>query len=156
MDAHRVTRRSRASGAAVFAMVLAAACSDVRVGVYSTIEEARTEGAIAKGWVPDGLPPGVSDIREAHDLDTNQRWGAFTFPAAQSAPLRALLDPSEIDRGAVACDPPGRLESWPPLLRTPVDVPQLRSLGFHLYRGRDAALLWVIHWPQGKAYYWTP
>lgn len=150
-------RRMRAaSGLAIAVSLLGAACSDVRIGVYATADEARREGAIAKGWVPDGLPPGVIEIREAHDLDTNQRWGAFTFPAREHAGLRALLDPAEIERGPLSCDAPGRLESWPPLLKTPIDVAQLRAIGFHLYRGRDAALLWAIHWPQGKAYYWTP
>ncbi len=152
MDAHRVIR----SAAALAMLLPAGACSDVRVGVYANVDEARREGAIAKGWVPDGLPPGATDIREAHDLDTNQRWGTFTFPAVEAPAMRALLDAAEIERGPVTCDAPGRFESWPPLLTTPVDVEQVRALGFHLHRGRDGALVWAIHWPQGKAYYWTP
>lgn len=144
------------SAAALAVLLPAAACSDVHVGVYANVDEARREGAIAKGWVPEGLPPGTTDIREAHDLDTNERWATFVFPPSEAAALRALLDRAEIERGPLTCDPPRRFESWPPLIRTPVDVDQVRALGFHLYRGRDAALVWAIHWPQGKAFYWTP
>ena len=143
-------------GAVLAILCSAFACSDVRLGVYATLEEARREGAIAKGWVPEGLPPGTTEIREAHDVDTNRRWGAFTFPAAEAPSLRGLVNAAEIERGPVSCDPPGRFESWPPLLRTPIDVAQVRTIGLRLYRGRDTALIWAIHWPQGKAYYWTP
>jgi hypothetical protein len=152
MDAHRMIR----SAAALALLLPTVSCSDVRVGVYASVDEARREGAIAKGWVPEGLPPSAADIREAHDLDTNKRWVAFTFPAAEAPALRALIDRAEIERGPVVCDAPARFESWPRLLRTPVDVDQMRALGFRLYRGRDAMSMWAIHWPQGKAFCWTP
>lgn len=134
-------------------LTIAAACTDltVKVGVYQTLDEARTAGAIAAGWVPEGLPPGANDLREGH-LGDGRHWGAFSFPATQAASMRALLG-SEITTGPLTCDPPGRLEFWPRILRTPVDVDAVRSTGFRLYRS-DTGRTFAVNWGNGRAYYW--
>ena len=43
--------------------------------------------------------------------------------------------------------PPGRLEFWPRVLLSPVDVERVRSTGFRLYNGRDART-YAINWGQ--------
>ena len=52
----------------------------------------------------------------------------------------------------VNCDPPGRLEFWPRVLHSPVDVEKVRSTGFRLYSGGGRT--YAINWGQGRAYYW--
>ena len=118
-----------------------AACTDltVRIGVYQSLEEARKAGAIAAGWVPDGLPPAASDLREGHLAD-GRHWGVFSFPSEQGPSVRALLD-TEITSGTLSCEPPGRLEFWPRLLLTPIDVERVKSTGFRLYRARGRGRL---------------
>jgi len=130
-----------------------AGCGDLRVkmAVYANLDEARTAGAVASGWVPDGLPPGTSDLREGHVPD-GRHWGAFSFPSAQDAAVRALIG-TEIITGTLSCEPPGRLEFWPRVLFSTVDVERVRATGFRLYNGRDARL-YAINWGQGRAYYW--
>jgi hypothetical protein len=59
----------------------------------------------------------------------------------------------EITAGPLECDPPGRLEFWPRVLRTPIDLDKVRSTGFRLYRGRDGRQ-YAINWGQGRLYYW--
>ena len=134
-------------------MLLLCACGDLRVevGVFATVDEARQAGAIAAGWVPAELPEAASDLREGHMPD-GRYWGTFTFPPADEAAVRALLD-SEITTGTLTCDPPGRLEWWPRLVQTPVDVARVRTTGFRLYTGRDGRTF-VINWGPGRAYYW--
>ena len=129
------------------------ACGDLRVhaGIYATLDEARTAGAISSGWVPEGLPSSASDLREGH-LPDGRQWGAFSFPGVDAAPVRALLG-SEITTGTLSCEPPGRLEFWPRVLRSPVDVARVGSTGFRLYAGRDSRT-YAINWGQGRAYYW--
>ena len=41
-------------------LIAAAACAgiDAQTNSFSTLDEARQAGAVAKGWIPDGLPPG--------------------------------------------------------------------------------------------------
>ena len=128
-------------------------CSDLRVkmGIYANLDEARRAGAITSGWVPDSLPPGSADLREGHMPD-GRHWGVFSFPSAEDAAVRALLG-TEITTGTLACEPPGRLECWPRVLRSPVYVERVRSTGFRLYNGRDART-YAINWGQGRAYYW--
>jgi len=137
----------------LLAVAVLAACSDLRVkvGVFQTLDDARAAGAVTAGWVPEGLPADASDLREGH-LPDGRHWGVFTFPQNGDAAVRALLG-SEITTGTLICDPPGRLEWWPRLVRTPVNVDQVRSTGFRLYRGADGRT-YVVNWGQGRAYYW--
>jgi hypothetical protein len=137
----------------VVPLMLLAGCGDLRVkmGVYANLDEARKAGALASGWVPEGLAPGTSDLREGH-LPDGRHWGSFTFAAGEDASLRALLG-NEITTGTLACEPPGRLEFWPRVLHGSVDVERVRSTGFKLYSGRDSRT-YAINWGQGRAYYW--
>jgi hypothetical protein len=136
----------------VLIVLLVAGCRDLRVkmGIYANVDEARSAGAVASGWVPEGLPSGTSDLREGH-LPDGRHWGAFSFPAGDAAPVRALLG-AEIATGTLDCEPPGRLEFWPRVLLSPVDVERVRSTGFRVYRGGDR--IYAINWGQGRAYYW--
>ena len=122
----------------------------VKVGVYNSVAEARNAGAMASGWVPDGVPPAASDLREGHMPD-GRHWGVFAFVPADEAAVRALVQ-TEINSGTLTCDPPGRLDFWPRVLRTPVDVDKVRSTGFRLYNGSGRT--YAINWGQGRAYYW--
>jgi hypothetical protein len=149
----RETRASRAVSALLGALVVLGACTDltVRIGIYQTLDEARHAGAIAAGWIPDGLPAGANDLREGHLAD-GRHWGAFSFPADQAAPVRALLGP-EIPSGTLSCDPPGRLEFWPRVLMSPVNVERVKTTGFRLYQAAGGRTF-AINWGQGRGYYW--
>ena len=131
----------------------AASCGDLRVmiGVFNTAADARAGSAIADGWVPDGIPAGATDLRAGY-LPDGRHWGVFAFPRADEPAVRALTR-EEITSGTLACEPPGRLEFWPRVLFTPVDVERVRATGFRLYRGADART-YAINWGQGRAYYW--
>jgi len=137
----------------VLAVLQVLGCSDLRVkvGVFDSVAEARAAGAVAAGWVPEALPTSATDIREGH-LPDGRHWGVFTFPRAEEAALRALVG-QEITSGTVECDPPGRLEWWPRVVQTPVNIEQVRATGFRLYRATDART-YVVNWGQGRAYYW--
>jgi hypothetical protein len=134
--------------------VLIAGCSgiELQTGVYQSVDEARAAGAIERGWVPDGLPGSAADLREGH-LRDGRRWGTFSFDVSESAALKKLVG-DEITTGPVTCDPPGRLEWWPHILRSPIDLPGVASTGLRLYRGRDPQLTFAVNWAQGRAYYW--
>lgn len=148
----RSTLATAAVGAAVACVV--AGCGGLRVqeGIYANLAEARDAGAIARGWVPQGLPSSTADLREGHMPD-GPHWGEFTFAAADGAAVRALLS-SEITAGPLNCNPPGRLEWWPRILRTPIEIDRVHTTDFQLYRGHDGSVF-AINWKTGRAYYWT-
>lgn len=138
----------------VLALVAPGACGDLRVkeGIYANAADARAAGAIARGSVPDGLPPTAADLREGH-LPDGRHWGVFTF-APRDAPIVRALVGQEMTEGTLACDPPGRLEWWPRVLLSPVTVANVRSTGFRLYRASSGSRMFAINWGQARVYYW--
>ena len=150
----RSGRRSGLAAAVVVAVAIAVTgCNSLRVqeGIYANLTEARDAGAIAHGWVPQGLPSSAADLREGHMPD-GAHWGEFTFAIPDGTVVRGLLD-SEITAGPLTCNPPGRLEWWPLLLRTPIDVERVHTTDFRLYRSRDGSVF-AINWKTGRGYYW--
>ena len=131
--------------------------SDVVTAAYATLAEAEAAGAVERGWLPAGLPRSVHDLREAHDLDTNRRWGLFDFAPDERPALEALLAVPE--DGAwmqdLRCDIPARIEWWPVLLRGAIRPDALKEAGLDAYRGREGGLVLVVNWKQGRAYYWS-
>jgi hypothetical protein len=152
-----MTRRV-AGTASVIALVIATACSGInaQTNSFATLAEARAAGAIAKGWMPEGLPPGSHDIREAHLPGSPERWGIIDFPQAEDASLRALLQPDEISLNGQRCAIPGRIEWWPLMLRGALDGGRLAATGIHAYRAKEGNLIFAVNWSQGRAYFWTP
>jgi hypothetical protein len=134
------------------AMLVGCSGINVQTEVYQTLDEARAAGAIERGWIPRGLPDSASDLRAAH-LENGNRWGVFAFDSARGAALKELTG-DEITSG-VACDAPGRLEWWPRILRSPIDLDRVKSTGLRMYRARDGQLTFAINWSQGRAYYWV-
>lgn len=128
---------------------------DVVTASYNTLAEARQAGAIDRGWMPEGLPPSATDLREAHDLDTNARWGLFSFPVAESSHLKALLESAEMPLAGHRCSPPRRIEWWPILLRGDLDAERIAAAGLKAHRTRDSSLIVAVNWNQGRAYYWS-
>lgn len=135
------------------AFLLLTGCRDlqVKMAVFNSAGEARADGAIAAGWVPAGIPAAATDLRAGYMPD-GRHWGVFAFQPGDEPAVRALAR-DEITGGTLECQPPGRLEFWPRLLLTPIDVERVRSTGFRLYRGADART-YAINWGQGRAYYW--
>lgn len=128
---------------------------DVVTASYASLAEARAAGEVQKGWIPEGLPPGTYEMRSAHNLDTNARWGLFSFPAAEAPQLKTLLEPSEFPLQGQHCDPPRRIEWWPILLRGRLDAERIAATGLKAHRSADGALLFAVNWNQGRAYYWS-
>jgi hypothetical protein len=129
---------------------------DVVTSSYATFDEARAAGAMAPGRMPDKLPSGSHDLREARDLDTQRRWGLFSFPSDQRDQLLALLAPEEIGLTGQTCDVPARIEWWPVLLRGSLDDERIRATGLRAYRSKGGDLIFAVNWNQGRGYYWTP
>jgi len=134
-------------------LLVLAGCGDLRVkmGVFNSAEEARRGGAVTAGWVPDGIPAAATDLRAGYMPD-GRHWGVFAFRAEDEAAVRGLIR-DEVTSGTLECRPPGRLEFWPRVLFTPVDVERVRATGFRLYRGADTRI-YAINWGQRRAYYW--
>jgi hypothetical protein len=138
------------------ALVLAvSACSAIRSesDAFATLQEAEAAGAVSRGWVPAGLPPGTTDLRDAH-VPSGTHWGLFTFPPENAAALRALIG-DEITTSPPPCNPPGRFEWWPRMLRSPINVEAAHETGLRFYASRDGRRVFAVNWKQGKGFYWS-
>jgi hypothetical protein len=61
----------------VAAVVVMSGCNEQLEKHYPTAATAAQAGAFDHGWIPRVLQPDVTDIREWHDLDTNEVRGRF-------------------------------------------------------------------------------
>jgi biopolymer transport protein ExbD len=52
---------------------------EVEINKYDSVETAKEQQAIEKGWIPKNLPPSAYDIVETHDLDSNTILGKFSY-----------------------------------------------------------------------------
>ena len=150
----RVRELVAACAAAATLSVGACRNIDVVTEAYATLAEAQAAGAVDRGWLPRGLPAGTTELRIAHDLDANRRWGLFNFPQAESAALRALVA-AELSFDGLTCSPPGRIEWWPVLLRERLDGERIKATGLQGYAAKEGDLILAVNWAQGRAYYWS-
>lgn len=72
------------------------ACSEIRESRFKSHEEARLAGLADRGWLAGCLTANARDIEEAHNLDTNEQWIAFTADLQPQAAWKSL------DRAAVS------------------------------------------------------
>jgi hypothetical protein len=135
---------------------IAIACTSLNSQTYSfaTLDEARAAGAIANGWVPEGLPASSHDIRIAQVPNTTQHWGIINFPQGEEDSLRRVLRGDETSLAGEHCDMPGRIEWWPVVLRGTLDGASIAATGLHGYRSKSGDRLFAVNWKQGRAYYW--
>ena len=128
---------------------------DVVTASYATLAEARDAGAVAAGRMPEGLPVGTHDIREARDTDTVRRWMLFSFPAAEGDTLKTLIESQEVSLEGESCDVPGRIEWWPVLFRGALDPDAIAATGLRAYQSASGDFVFLVNWKQGRAYYWS-
>jgi hypothetical protein len=67
--------------------------SDTVNSHYDTLAEAHKDGLVARGWLPDVLPPSSYDIRMSNQLDINYSTGEFHFAPNEMRLLTARLTP---------------------------------------------------------------
>ncbi len=71
----------------LIAAALASSCTnDVLDASYQTTSAAVADGAVKRGWIPEWIPATATDLREVHDLDTNQSALTFISPQATWRP----------------------------------------------------------------------
>src|SRR5690606_32595487 len=93
-------------------------CSELDKARYADLATAEEAGAISRGWLPADLPHSARDIREAHDLDTNEGWVALRFDPATPVDLGEWTFIPWNRRAAVRLpDPP--VDWWAEHLRPP-------------------------------------
>ena len=67
---------------------------------FTTYQEAKESGLMAKGWIPDFIPRSATNIKEQHSIDTNWVEMSFDYEPQDLAEVRKACDTEiEIDNG---------------------------------------------------------
>lgn len=122
------------------------ACIETIETSYTTFAEAESKGAIAAGWVPVWLPPAATNIREAHNIDTNRFM--LSFSVSEGMQLSLPTDCARVEPRSPAKQPFNRLW-WPD------DVPA-NSLSTHRYAFSACQGYFVAYSSSlGQGYVWS-
>ena len=70
--------------------LLIASCDSVVIEKHAALVEA--DRPFARGWLPDIVPIGSTDVIMHNDLDINISWGSFVMPQAEIASFVSLLE----------------------------------------------------------------
>jgi hypothetical protein len=135
--------------------LFAGGCSDRQEFSFANVKEARSSGAVARGWVPDDLPESATDLHELHNLDTNEVWGTFRLPGSEHAPSVTLtrVEASKINGHAVKSP---RARWWPEALTGNLDSRVLEKNGFQLYSTPAPFEFWIaIDRNGGRGFFWS-
>src|ERR1051326_1973240 len=114
----------------LLSLSLASCNRDTKRNHYSTLDGAKVDGAIQRGWIPAILPQSARDIREEHDLDLNVGSGSFEFNTNDLSVFVSRLTPatSGTFRGQ----------------NLNQEAQVLGKSGYSLYRYEEAASSWVF------------
>lgn len=104
------TRTLTLFAATTLTLTLAACSGDVQEAKYSSQIEAAKAGAMDQGWIPRWLPEEASNIREVHNLDSNESLMSFTLPAQHQWAPPAACQPAE----AAQLPAPAFERNWAP------------------------------------------
>ncbi len=62
---------------ALLLAVTCTGCGGQQEASYADLIAAERAGAIRQGWIPDWVPKSARDLREVHNIDTNQSMLSF-------------------------------------------------------------------------------
>jgi hypothetical protein len=129
-------------------------CSDRREASFATPKEARNAGAVAKGWIPGDLPDSATELREVHDVDTNEVWGTFRLYTNEPGTIGlSRIEASRINGHSVRAP---RVTWWPEKLSGSLDARSLEKDGFELYAARGQTEFWIaINQQTHQGFFWS-
>jgi hypothetical protein len=112
-----------------------AGCRDDRTeSFYPSLAEAKKDGAITRGWIPDEfLPLSSRAIHEIHDLSPSTEWCAFEFVPTDSQNLFKNLKQVEAPPPSVRHVPSPGVSWWPPVVVGNLDIEKIHKAGLDLF-----------------------
>ena len=139
---------------------------------YPSLAEARADGAVTRGWIPDDILPLSSHaIHELHYLSPSQEWCAFAFDPADSDSLRKNLRIATEMSAAVRNVPNPRVSRnvpnpqvswWPMQLTGEIDEAALHEKKLTLYVAEkpgtsdsNEIFLFAIDWQGGSGFFYS-
>ncbi len=138
------------------------ACHDTRrESFYPFLADAKRDGAIDRGWIPDFLPESSRAIHELHDISPSMTWCAFEFLPTDSQALRKNLRSVGVLAPSLRRVPSPGTSWWPAVLVGNLDVEKIHGVGFELFivvapetPSTNELLLFAIDWSKGRGFFY--
>lgn len=115
---------------------------------FPDVQAAVAAGAVERGWVPAFLAPSAKELRERHDLDTNEVWLRYSF-GEEAFVVGACRN---ADAAHIAKPRKSAGQWWPDTLtqKTPSEG---HSSSFEYYQCTNGGFIAADH-QTTTAYYW--
>ena len=132
------------------------ACAETVTASYATYSDAEQAGAVARGWIPAFVPHSATEIREAHELDTNRQWVRFRVPPGDTSVAVGGTLVSLTEARQTVPKPPRAVTPWLPELRDPPLLTPRSGIGVyrHARAGNGAACV-ALDTRENLAYAWS-
>jgi hypothetical protein len=142
---------------------LSASLGDRFESSYFSLAEAKKDGAVDRGWVPDDiLPISTRNIHELHDLSPSREWCSFEFAPNDSERLRKSLKSIDVLPWSVRHVRNPKVPWWPTALNGNLDAQRIRNQGFDLYAIERPAnsvqsfiMFFAVDWSRGRAFFYS-
>jgi hypothetical protein len=126
-------------------------CDDDFEESYATAGDARKAGAVDRGWIPAVIPASATNLRERHNVDTNEVAGTFRIPLGEVPELLARLN--NVGEGESVRGTRIHPEPWPEILKGELSQPRLQGEGIHLARDTERRVF-AVNRNTGEVHYW--
>ena len=100
---------------------------EIRESHYASSEQARGDHAFERGWLPEQLGQGATNISESHDLDSNRGRASFDYSAS-------VLE--GLEKNCFKVPPNEKVTSplgWPKIIETQPTSAELSSHGVEAF-----------------------
>jgi len=80
-------------------LIMSAVIKEVEINKYDSLNTAKEQKAIEKGWIPAILPESAYEIIESHDLESYTTFGSFKYDKKDEADfMQQLTDLNQTDK----------------------------------------------------------
>jgi hypothetical protein len=129
---------------------------------YPSLDDAKRNGEINRGFIPDYLPKSARNIHEFYDMSPATEWCAFEFLPVEADTLRSSLRsvdvlPSEVKRVVN----PGK-PWWPGVLAGSLDIEKIQRAGLELSiqivpdtHVSNAIFLFAVDRTKGRGFFYS-
>jgi hypothetical protein len=122
------------AGAGALALYVNSKLDTRQESFYPSMADAKKDGAIDRGWIPDQyLPRSSRSIREVRDLSPSKEWCAFDFDPFDVNHLQTNMRPLDPLSPPIQYIPKPGVPWWPSVLENRIDVQKIHNNGFDLY-----------------------
>lgn len=125
---------------------------------YATMDDVRAHKEQSLYWLPTFMPADARNIRECHNIDSNEGWSTFEFPPSNLRTWQSQLTTVAPEKlSGLTVRAPATLTWWPAVLKGRLDSEKLRASGLRFSEFRaepNVVFIAAVDVNEGRAFVW--